>query len=38
MKHEKYNKIIHNFLMRICQQNTLIGNEMLTKYLNVQNA
>ncbi len=29
MKIEEYEKILHNFLMRICEQNSLIGNEMI---------
>jgi hypothetical protein len=38
MKNEKYEKALHNFLMRICQQNTSIGNEMIEKYLQLQNS
>jgi hypothetical protein len=38
MKNESYEKTLHRFLMRICQQNTSIGNEMIEKYLQLQNS
>ena len=35
---DKYEKVLHKFLMRVCEQNTEIGNQMVSKYLQLENA
>ena len=38
MKNEGYERILHRFIMRVCEVNTQIGNETIEKYLTLTNS
>ena len=37
MNNDKYEKILYNFIMRICELSSTIGNNMLEEYLSLHN-
>ena len=38
MKNDAYERILHRFIMRVCEVNTQIGNETIEKYLTLTNS
>ena len=38
MKNETYERILHRFVMRVCEVNNQIGNETIDKYLTLTNS